>query len=94
MAEGEGTAAQLRDSASTYQRRQRWPKVASTRAASREGIGSVRPVLPAGARERLLGQAVITFCASALTAADQAPEFLTCTKHPSERDHTSIIIPA
>ncbi len=29
MAEGEGTAAQLRDSASTYQRRQRWPKVAS-----------------------------------------------------------------
>src|SRR6266496_6759233 len=38
MAEGEGTAAQLRDSASTYQRRQRWPKVASIRAASREGV--------------------------------------------------------
>jgi len=37
MTEGEGTAAQLRDSASTYQRRQRWPKVASIRAASREG---------------------------------------------------------
>lgn len=36
--DGEGTAAQLRDSASTYQRRQRWPKVASTRAASREGV--------------------------------------------------------